>query len=107
VTTPGRNHIRWLRNTAPYINAHRSRTFVLMLGGDGAQDPNFATILHDMALLHSLGVRLVLIHGNRPQIDARLEQADIPIRFHDNMRITDSASMHHVTDAAASLRAQI
>lgn len=107
MTTPGRNHIRWFRNTAPYINAHRSRTFVLMLGGDAAQDPNFATILHDMALLHSLGVRLVLVHGNRPQIDTRLEQAGIPIRFHDNVRITDSPSMHHVTDAAASLRAQI
>jgi amino-acid N-acetyltransferase len=107
VTTPGRSHIRWFRNTAPYINTHRNRTFVLMLGGDAAQDPNFPTILHDLALLHSLGVRLVLVHGNRPQIDNRLAAAGIESRFHDDMRITDSATMHHVTDAAASLRAQI
>tara|TARA_R100000005_G_scaffold96294_1_gene82140 strand:+ start:3878 stop:5182 length:1305 start_codon:yes stop_codon:yes gene_type:complete len=107
VTTPGRSHIRWFRNTAPYINTHRNRTFVLMLGGDAAQDPNFPTILHDLALLHSLGVRLVLVHGNRPQIDSRLAAAGIESRFHDDMRITDSASMPHVTDAAASLRAQI
>jgi amino-acid N-acetyltransferase len=107
VTTPGRSHIRWFRNTAPYINTHRNRTFVLMLGGDAAQDPNFPTILHDLALLHSLGVRLVLVHGNRPQIDNRLTAAGIESRFHDDMRITDSATMHHVTDAAASLRAQI
>ncbi|WP_415059379.1 amino-acid N-acetyltransferase, partial [Haliea salexigens] len=99
--------IRWFRNTAPYINTHRNRTFVLMLGGDAAQDPNFPTILHDLALLHSLGVRLVLVHGNRPQIDNRLAAAGIESRFHDDMRITDSATMHHVTDAAASLRAQI
>ncbi|HCD57123.1 MAG TPA: amino-acid N-acetyltransferase, partial [Halieaceae bacterium] len=78
-----------------------------MLGGDAAQDPNFPTILHDLALLHSLGVRLVLVHGNRPQIDNRLAAAGIESRFHDDMRITDSATMHHVTDAAASLRAQI
>ncbi|MBM69057.1 MAG: amino-acid N-acetyltransferase [Haliea sp.] len=107
MTTPGRSHIRWFRNTAPYINTHRNRTFVLMLGGDAAQDPNFPTILHDLALLHSLGVRLVLVHGNRPQIDSRLAAAGIESRFHDDMRITDSDSMHHVTDAAASLRAQI
>ena len=107
MTTPGRSHIRWFRNTAPYINTHRNRTFVLMLGGDAAQDPNFPTILHDLALLHSLGVRLVLVHGNRPQIDNRLTAAGIESRFHDDMRITDSATMHHVTDAAASLRAQI
>lgn len=107
MTTPGRSHIRWFRNTAPYINTHRNRTFVLMLGGDAAQDPNFPTILHDLALLHSLGVRLVLVHGNRPQIDSRLAAAGIESRFHDDMRITDSASMPHVTDAAASLRAQI
>lgn len=107
MSTPGRSHIRWFRNTAPYINTHRNRTFVLMLGGDAAQDPNFPTILHDLALLHSLGVRLVLVHGNRPQIDNRLAAAGIESRFHDDMRITDSATMHHVTDAAASLRAQI
>ena len=107
MTTPGRSHIRWFRNIAPYINTHRNRTFVLMLGGDAAQDPNFPTILNDLALLHSLGVRLVLVHGNRPQIDCRLAAAGIPSRFHEDMRITDSATMHHVTDAAASLRAQI
>lgn len=107
MTTPNRAHIRWFRNTAPYINAHRGRTFVLMLAGEAAQEPTFATIMHDMALLHSLGVRLVLVHGNRPQIDERLDRAGIESRFHDDMRITDPATMHHVTDAAASLRAQI
>src|SRR5690554_4715037 len=78
-----------------------------MLGGEAALEPTFATIMHDMALLHSLGVRLVLVHGNRPQIDERLERAGLESRFHDDMRITDPATMHHVTDAAASLRAQI
>ncbi|MFV0277334.1 MAG: amino-acid N-acetyltransferase [Parahaliea sp.] len=107
MTTTGRDHIRWFRSTAPYINAHRRKTFVLMLGGEAAQHPNFANIIHDIALLNSLGVRLVLVHGNRPQIDERLERAGIEHRFHAGMRITDSASMPLVTDAAGSLRAQI
>ena len=57
VTTTARAHIRWLRNTAPYINAHRGKTFVLMLGGEVAQHENFDSIFHDIALLNSLGVR--------------------------------------------------
>jgi amino-acid N-acetyltransferase len=107
VTTPGRAHIRWFRNTAPYINAHRGKTFVLMLGGEAAQHDNFANIIHDIALLNSLGVRLVLIHGSRPQIDLRLQRAGLASTFHDNMRITDNAAVEHVKDAAGSLRAQI
>ena len=107
MTTPGRAHIRWFRNTAPYINAHRGKTFVLMFGGEVAQHENFATLIHDIALLNSLGVRLVLIHGSRPQIDERLQRAGLESAFHQGMRITDTAVLEHVKDAAGSLRAQI
>ena len=77
MTTQGRDHIRWLRNSAPYINAHRGKTFVLMVEGVGAQHENFANLIHDIALLNSLGVRLVLIHGARLQIDQRLQRAGV------------------------------
>ncbi|MFT4613405.1 MAG: amino-acid N-acetyltransferase [Bacteroidia bacterium] len=107
VTTPGRAHIRWFRNTAPYINAHRGKTFVLMLGGAAARHDNFANIVHDIALLNSLGVRLVIIHGSRPQIEERLARAKEQSAYHDGVRITDSAALEHVKDAAGSLRAQI
>lgn len=107
MTTPGREHIRWLRSTAPYVNAHRGKTFVLMLGGEVAQHENFAGIFHDIALLNSLGVRLVLIHGARPQIAERIARAGLESVFHDGMRITDTAALAHVNDAAGSLRAQI
>jgi len=107
VTTPGRAHIRWFRNTAPYINAHRGKTFVLMLGGAVAQHENFPNIIHDIALLNSLGVRLVLIHGSREQIDQRLLAAGLQSVMHRGIRITDNAALEHVKDAAGSLRAQI
>ncbi len=107
MTTESRRHIRWFRNTAPYINAHRGKTFVLMLGGEVARHENFPNIIHDIALLNSLGVNLVLIHGSRPQIEERLERAAVATQFADGLRITDHEAMAHVTDAAGSLRAQI
>jgi amino-acid N-acetyltransferase len=101
------NYVKWFRNSAPYINAHRGRTFVIMFGGDAVDDPSFATIIHDIALLNSLGVRLVLVHGARPQIEARCALRGITPRFHHDMRITDSETLECVKDAAGSLRAQI
>tara|TARA_R110000823_G_scaffold125385_3_gene252017 strand:- start:5796 stop:7178 length:1383 start_codon:yes stop_codon:yes gene_type:complete len=107
VTTSGREHIRWFRNTAPYINAHRGKTFVLMLGGAVAQHQNLPHLIHDVALLHSLGVRLVLVHGAREQIDQRLARAGIEGLFHGSVRITDAETLEHAKDAAGALRAQI
>jgi amino-acid N-acetyltransferase len=107
VTTQDPAHIRWFRNTAPYINAHRGKTFVLMLEGEASRHDNFPNIIHDIALLNSLGVRLILIHGSRPQIAERLERAGLQTEFHAGIRITDEAAMEHVKDAAGSQRAQI
>ena len=101
-----REQILWFRNSAPYINAHRGKTFVLVFPGEAAQHPNFANIIHDIALLNSLGVKLVLIHGSRPQIEQRLDNAGMSSQFHDGVRITSPEAMPHVTDAAGSLRAQ-
>ena len=64
------DYVTWLRDSSPYINSHRDRTFVVMLPGDGVEHANFANIVHDLVLLHSLGVRLVLVFGSRPQIEA-------------------------------------
>ncbi len=100
-------HIRWFRNSAPYINAHRGRTFVIVFGGEAALHPNFANVIHDIALLHSLGVRLVLIHGARPQIARRLQEAGLTTEFHEGVRITDTEALEYVKDASGNLRADI
>ncbi len=107
MNTGNPEHIRWFRNTAPYINAHRGKTFVLMFGGEAALHENFPHLIHDIALLNSLGVRLVLVHGSRPQIDARLAQAGLSSQRVGDLRITDTEALAHVTDAAGSLRAQM
>ncbi|HWV15027.1 MAG TPA: amino-acid N-acetyltransferase [Cellvibrio sp.] len=92
-------YVKWFRHSSPYINKHRGKTFVLMLPGEGIMHPNFANIIHDITLLSSLGVRLVLVHGARPQIDERLQVADTYSNFHKNLRITDSESLQLVIQA--------
>ncbi len=99
--------VKIIRNSAPYINAHREKTFVLMFGGEAIEDANFANIIHDIALLNSLGVRLVLVHGARPQIDQRVALRNLPGRFHLGARITDKQTLECVKDAAGSVRSQV
>ena len=107
MSTEGRHNIRWFRNSAPYINAHRGKTFVLMLGGEAAQHPNFANIIHDIALLNSLGVKLVLLVGARPQIAARLEAAGLTSSLEDGVRVTDEPALAAVIEAVGAVRAEV
>ncbi|KEZ73485.1 N-acetylglutamate synthase, partial [Pseudomonas syringae pv. syringae FF5] len=100
-------YVNWLRHASPYINAHRDCTFVVMLPGDGVAHPNFGNIVHDLVLLHSLGVRLVLVHGSRPQIESRLAQRGITPRYHRDLRITDTETLECVIDAVGQLRISI
>jgi amino-acid N-acetyltransferase len=101
------DHVNWLRHASPYINAHRDRTFVVMLPGEGVAHPNFGNIVHDLVLLHSLGVRLVLVHGSRPQIETRLASNGLTPRYHRDLRITDSPTLDCVIDAVGQLRIAI
>lgn len=98
------DYVNWLRHASPYINSHRDRTFVVMLPGEGVAHPNFANIVHDLVLLHSLGVRLVLVHGSRPQIEARLAARGLTPHFHRDLRITDGPTLECVIDAVGQLR---
>lgn len=107
MTSTSKDYVKWFRNAAPYINAHRGKTFVLMFGGDAVSHPNFANIIHDIATLNSLGVKLVLVHGARPQIESRCELRGIKQRFHKDLRITDAETLECVKDAVGSLRAHI
>lgn len=101
------DHVNWLRNATPYINAHRDHTFVIMLPGEGVEHPNFENILHDLVLLHSLGVRLVLVHGSRPQIERRLQQRGVQALCHNGLRVTDAEALECVMEAVGALRVTI
>ena len=101
------SYVKWFRNAAPYFNAHRGKTVVFMFGGEAVQHPNFANIIHDIALMRSLGMKLVVVHGARPQIEQRIEQRGIARQIHNNIRVTDADTLTAVKDATGSLRLQI
>ncbi len=69
------------RQSTPYVNAHRGKTMVIMLGGEAVADRNFGNIISDIALLHSLGVKIVLVHGARPRDQPTVSKARLSIRL--------------------------
>lgn len=99
--------VRWFRNAAPYIHQHRNKTFVVYFSGAAVASPGFDHLIHDLALLHSLGIRLVLVHGARPQIEARLELEKIEAVYARGLRITDATALDAVVEAAGRLRVMI
>ena len=99
--------IHWFRHSLPYINTHRGKTFVIMLSSETVNEPNFTTITQDIALLHSLGIRLVLVHGARHEIDNTLANVPISSSFHQGVRITPDVAMRHVVSAVSGVRVNI
>lgn len=101
------NHAAWFRNAAPYINAHRGRTFVLAFGGEAALDEAFPHLIHDISILHTLGVRLVLVHGARPQIESRIKAHGNEPQYVDGLRVTDEKALDAVKESVGCLRLEI
>ncbi|WP_372931725.1 amino-acid N-acetyltransferase, partial [Shewanella putrefaciens] len=95
------------RHSAPYVNAHRGKTFVVMLGGEALAQNQFRAILNDVALLHSLGIKVVLVYGARPQIDAALAANGIAPAYHEGVRITDEDSLKVIKQVAGALQFDI
>ncbi|WP_045394084.1 amino-acid N-acetyltransferase [Vibrio rotiferianus] len=99
--------VKGFRQSTPYVNAHRGKTMVLMLGGEAVADKNFGNIINDIALMHSLGIKVVLVYGARPQINQLLEKQDLTTPYHKNVRITDEAALSVVMQAAGQLQLAI
>ncbi|HEY1076200.1 MAG TPA: amino-acid N-acetyltransferase [Fontimonas sp.] len=96
-----------LRGCAPYVHAHNGRVFVIAFGGEAAERADFDQLIYDIALLHSLGVKLVLVHGVRPQIDQRLRALKLEPRIVNGLRVTDRAALDCAKDAVGSVRMDI
>lgn len=96
------DYVKFFRDTSPYINMHRGKTFVLALPGESLHSDNFSHIIHDIALLNNLGIKIVLVHGAKPQINAKLGQYNITAEFCENIRITNAETMSCVKEAVGS-----
>lgn len=99
--------LHWFRHSAPYINAHRRKVFIIMIDGKAIEHQNFSTIIHDIALLHSLGIRLVLIHGAEPQIYKQLKINNVENNFINSRRVVKRSTLPSVMNAIGSTRMKI
>ena len=99
--------VAWFRSVAPYVNAFRGKTFVIGFSGEMVTDAKFVNFIHDVNLLASLGVRLVLIHGARPQIQLRLDESRLETQAVMGMRVTDPAALQCVKEAVGRVHHEI
>jgi amino-acid N-acetyltransferase len=103
MTKDMQQYIEWFRYSSAYINAHRHKVFVILITGEALADDNFPNIVYDISLLNSLGVKLVLVHGARPQITAALQKAGLESRYRNNLRITDTDSLGPIKETVGRL----
>src|SRR6266480_7828515 len=99
--------VPWIRAAAPYVHALRGKTLVIAFGGEVVADDTFLGIVHDLNLLHSLGIRLVVVHGSRPQIEAILKQQHISSHYNRGLRVTDSETLDCVLEGTGHARSRI
>jgi amino-acid N-acetyltransferase len=99
--------VDWFRNSSPYIHAHRGKTVVILFGGEAVAEESFADLIHDISLLHGLGIKLVLVHGARPQIEERLGLHQREMQYINGLRVTDEAALGCVKDATGAVRVEI
>ena len=103
--------VGWLRDVAPYIHSFREKTFVIAFAGELVQEIGLENLIEDIAMLHAMGMRIVLVHGIRPQIEEQLMLRKIKSKFGKSSihayRITDAAALECVKEAAGELRLDI
>jgi len=107
MTSDVSSFVDWFRAAAPYIHAFRGKTFVIAFGGDTLLRPDFVDFIHDVNLLNALAVKLVLVHGMRPQVEARLEARGLDARYVRDYRVTDGDALKCVKEAVGTTRVEI
>lgn len=99
--------VQWLRSVAPYIHAFRGKTFVVAFPGELVMTGALPVLAQDLSLLHALGIKVVIVHGSRPQVEEQLALRNVQARYHNGLRITDAAAMECAKEAAGELRLDI
>jgi amino-acid N-acetyltransferase len=99
--------VAWLRGVAPYIHAFRGKTFVVGVPGELVAAGRLNQLVQDLSLLHAMGMRIVLVHGFRPQVEEQLRLRGVQSQFSNGVRITDPVSLECAKEAAGEIRLDI
>ena len=98
------NFVSWFRAAAPWIHAFRGKTFVVAFGGEMVESGAVESLTQDINLLSSLGIRVVIVCGSKPQIDAALKARGLTSEFAHGYRVTPPTVMDCVKEAVGRLR---
>lgn len=99
--------VKWFRAATPYIHRWGGATFVIAFGGEVLADGEFQQLTHDINVLESLEVRVVLVHGTRPQIEEQMRQHGVTPRYEHNRRVTDAQALACVKEANGIVRVEM
>lgn len=99
--------VPWFRSVAPYIHTHRGKTFVVAMAGEAIAAGKLPQIAQDLALIQSMGVKIVLVHGFRPQVNEQLKAKGHEAKYSHGLRITDAVALDCAQEAAGQLRYEI
>jgi amino-acid N-acetyltransferase len=99
--------VPWFRSVAPYIHKFRNQVFVIGLTGEGIEAGKLASIAQDIAMIQAMGVKIVLVHGFRPQVNEQLRLRGHAAKSSHGMRITDTVALDCAQEAAGQLRYEI
>jgi amino-acid N-acetyltransferase len=99
--------VKWFRSATPYIHRWGGATFVIAFGGEVLSDGEFQQLTHDINVLVSLEVRVVLVHGTRPQVEEQMRQHGVPSRYEQNRRVTDTRALACVKEANGIVRVEM
>ncbi len=99
--------VPWFRAVAPYIHAYRGKTFVVAMAGELIAAGKLNSFVQDLAILHAMGIKLVLVHGFRPQVNEQLAAKGHASRYSHGLRITDAVALDCAQEAAGQLRFEI
>ncbi|MGY8903310.1 MAG: amino-acid N-acetyltransferase [Burkholderiales bacterium] len=99
--------VPWFRSVAPYIHLHRGKTFVVGIAGEAIAAGKLQFLAQDLALIQSMGVKIVLVHGFRPQVNEQLKAKGHIPKYSHGIRITDEVALDCAQEAAGQLRYEI
>ena len=86
--------VRALRGAAPYIHMYKGKVFVIKTGGGAFRDgAAMRSFMEQVAILHHLGIRVVLVHGGGPQLDALTKKLGVETRMVQGRRVTDGGAI--------------
>ncbi len=99
--------VPWFRSVAPYIHKFRHQTFVVGIAGEAIAAGKLHVLAQDLAMIQSMGVKIVLVHGFRPQVNEQLKAKGHAPKYSHGIRITDEVALDCAQEAAGQLRYEI